>query len=719
MDIALPAGIVPAPQESPQPALPRLREDVALLPGPHAADGDKSWLIHDPVRNAFFRIGWQEFEILSRWDKAAPASITAAVNRETSLSINEEDIGNVAQFMIENELTVLAGPQDRDAWRRRIEFIRNKSLARRFQENLFLRIPLVDPDRFLTATAGVAGMFFTRGFWLTTLVAGFLALILVGRQWDSFIATFPYFFSFQGLMIYAVALSFAKVIHELGHAFAAKRHGLRVPSMGVAFLVFWPVLFTDTTDSWRLRSGGQRFIVAGAGMAAEIALAAWALLTWTLLPPGAVQSAVFALATATWILTLVVNLNPLIRFDGYFLLSDALGVKNLQPRAFALLRHNFRTWCLGVASTDPEPGLGGGLRRGMVIYAMGALAYRVILAIGIGAILYYMAFKLLGIIALGAVIVIMIFQPAIRELRTLFGKGQVLVRPVRLVIFIGLLAGGVGLIFYPWQGTISSPAILKAAAQSHVYSPYAARVAVVHVQRGDTVTKGAPIATLTAPEIEYRLRNASARAETFQLVIDRIRFREDIADQEAVIRQQLAKAVAEAAGYRSQLNALVLRAPFDGSVRWMSEVARPGNWIRPDSAIALVVDSTHNAMTAYIEESDLARIDSNARGKFYAYGDTAAPALVTVRSIAASATDALRDRALASIYGGPIPARAGENGIVVPEGGIYEARLRLDETQQATPREITGIVRIDARTESIARRLWRQVNTVLVRESGF
>lgn len=719
MDIALPAGTVSTPQESVQPAMPRLREDIALLPGPHAADGDKSWLIHDPVRNAFFRIGWQEFEILSRWGDAVPASIAAAVNQDTSLTVTEDDIGQIAQFMTENELTVLAGAEDRSAWLRRVDFVRNKSLARRVQENLFLRIPLVDPDRFLTATAGAAGIFFARGFWLTTFVAGLAALILVGRQWDSFIATFPYFFSFQGLLIYAVALSFAKVIHELGHAFAAKRHGLRVPSMGVAFLVFWPVLFTDTTDSWRLRYGSQRFVVAGAGMAAEIALAAWALLIWSLLPPGALQSAVFALATATWILTLIVNLNPLIRFDGYFLLSDALGVENLQPRAFALLRHSFRTWCLGVASNDPEPGLSDGLRRGMTVYAMGALAYRVILAIGIGAILYYMAFKLLGIIALAAVIAIMIIQPATKELRSVFSKGQTMLHPVRLIVFLAVVAGGVTLFFYPWQGTVSAPAILKAAAQSRIYSPYAARIATLHVQRGEIVTKGAPIATLTSPEIEYRLHNATARAETFQLVVDRIRFREDIADQETIVRQQLAKAAAEVAGFRSQLDALVLRAPFDGTVIWLAEISQPGNWVRPDGAIALVVDSTHNVMTAYLEENDLARIADDARGKFYAYGDTTAPVPVALQSIAAAATDSLRDRALASIYGGPIPARPGADNTIVPESGIYEARLSLEETTQVTSREITGIVRINARSESVARRIWRQVNTVLVRESGF
>lgn len=519
------------------------------------------------------------------------------------------------------------------------------------------------------------------------------------------------------------ALSFAKVIHELGHAYAAKRHGLRVPSMGIAFLVFWPVLFTDTTDSWRLRSGRQRFVVAGAGMAAEIALAAWALLLWPLLPPGAVQSAVFALATATWILTLIVNLNPLIRFDGYFLLSDALGVENLQPRAFALLRHGFRKWCLGVASTDPEPGLSDGLRRGMALYAVGALAYRVFLAVGIGVLLYYMAFKLLGIVALTAVIAIMIVQPFIKELRTLFGKGQTLVRPLRLIVFLGVVAGGVGLIFYPWQGTVSAPATLKAAAQSHVFSPYAAQVATVHVKRGDAVARGTPIATLSSPEIEYRLQNATARAETFELVIDRIRFREDIADQETIVRQQLAQTVAEAAGYRAQLDALVLRAPFDGTIIWLADDARPGNWIRPDGAVALVVDASRNVMTAYIEESDLARITIDARGKFYAYGDTAAPAPAVIRSIAPAATDSLRDRALASIHGGPIPVRAGPDNAIIPEGGIYEARFHIEKQTAASPqalsREVTGVMRIEARSESIARRLWRQINTVLVRESGF
>lgn len=123
------------------------------------------------------------------------------------------------------------------------------------------------------------------------------------------------------------------------------------------------------------------------------------------------------------------------------------------------------------------------------------------------------------------------------------------------------------------------------------------------------------------------------------------------------------------------------------------------------------------------DQTAAAAVTADARGKFYAYGDTAAPAPAVIQSIAAAATDSLRDRALASIHGGPIPVRAGPDNAVIPEGGIYEARFHIEKltpvTPQAISREVTGVMRIEARSESIARRLWRQINTVLVRESGF
>jgi putative peptide zinc metalloprotease protein len=400
-------------------------------------------------------------------------------------------------------------------------------------------------------------------------------------------------------------------------------------------------------------------------------------------------------------------------------LSDALAVENLQSRSFALLRHYFRTCCCGLADPDPEPALNNRLRRGMAVYAVGALIYRLILAIAIGVLLYYFAFKLLGILALVAVLIVMVIQPALKEARSTFNSGARLVQPGRLVILVMLLSVGVALAFYPWQNSVSAPSILKASAKSHIYAPYAAKLATVDVAAGDRVSEGDVIATLASPEIEYRLGAARARAESFRLVVERIGFRKDIADQEAIVRQQWAKAIAEAEGYKAQLDALVLQAPFDGTIAWMSENARPGGWVRPNSALSLVVDVQTTIITAYLEESYLARIDLNAAGKFYAFGDTGAALKSKVISIAPAAIRTIRDRGLASVYAGPIPARQTEDGSIIPEAGLYEVRLALTGNPSGTRRETMGVVRIDARRESIAKRIWRQVNTVLVREHGF
>ena len=142
------------------------------------------------------------------------------------------------------------------------------------------------------------------------------------RQWDEFINTAVQFFNPAGLFYFLIALVFTKILHELGHGVAAKYYGCRVPTMGVAFLVMFPVLYTDTTDSWRLSSYQKRIRIGAAGLLTELSIACIALFLWPFLPDGAMKNAVFMLAAVTWVTSLLVNLNPFMRFDGYYLLSD-------------------------------------------------------------------------------------------------------------------------------------------------------------------------------------------------------------------------------------------------------------------------------------------------------------------------------------------------------------------------------------------------------------
>ncbi len=151
-------------------------------------------------------------------------------------------------------------------------------------------------------------------------------------------------------------------------------------------------------------------------MAAELMLAAFALNLWLLLPPGQIQGAVFALAAVTWIATLAVNLNPFMRFDGYYLLSDALEVENLQDRSFDLARWQLRKTLFGLRESCPE-GLPDRLRNFLIFYAWGTWIYRLILFIGIAVLVYYMVFKALGIFLMAAEIIFFILLPIWREFR--------------------------------------------------------------------------------------------------------------------------------------------------------------------------------------------------------------------------------------------------------------------------------------------------------------
>ncbi len=328
--------------------LPRLREELDLLPGPTLPDGQPSWTLHDPVRNQFFRIDWPTLEILRRWDLDDPTLIAADVSGQTTMSVEAEDVLGVAQFLVQHQLVLASSPDASRKLAQQWTRMQGTALNWLLHHYLFFRIPLLRPDAWLTRWLPVARQFGSRTFAWVTVLAFVLGLTQVVRRWDVFSASLVDTFNLEGLLAYGVALVFVKLLHELGHAFTAKHYGCRVPTMGVAFLVMWPVAYTDTNETWRLTNRFQRLRVACAGIATELVIAVWATLAWALLPAGGLQSAAFVLATTSWVATLAINASPFMRFDGYFILMDALDMPNLHGRSFALARWKLREWLFGL-----------------------------------------------------------------------------------------------------------------------------------------------------------------------------------------------------------------------------------------------------------------------------------------------------------------------------------------------------------------------------------
>ncbi len=698
--------------------LPALRDDLRLFDGPATADGAPSWTLYDPVRNRYFRIGRDAFELLARWHLGEPEAVLAALRAETTCAAGPAAVEDLARFLRANSLARIDGPEMTAALVRQAAAARPSRARWLLHNYLFVRIPLVRPDRFLDATLPLVRPLFTRTCCAVLAALGLLGIVLALRQWDVFVHTFLYFFSWEGLLWYGLALSFSKILHELGHAYAARRCGCRVPTMGVAFLVLWPVLYTDVSDAWRLASRRQRLLIGAAGMMVELGLAAVATLLWSFLPDGPLRSVAFLVATVTWVLTLTVNLSPFMRFDGYYLLSDAIGVQNLQDRSFALARWRLRRTVFGYDEPPPEP-FPPWLRPGLVLFAYAAWIYRLVLFIGIALLVYHVFFKLLGIFLFVVEILWFIARPLANELREWWRRRH-LIRPTpNLVATLAVLGAAVWFVATPWNTTVALPAVFRAADYAVLYPPVPARLVAVEAAEGQAVARGQRLFALSAPEVEFRIALAEREAAILQLRILRQAADPEELGRLQAVQQELAARLAALAGLAEQRRALELRAPLDGVVVDLNEIARPGLWVEPRLPLARVVDTRTGVVHGYVEGADRGRIAPGARAWFHPE-DPLRPAIpVTVVRIADYNTRTLEAPELASTHGGAIAVRADAGGNLLPQKAVYRVILHPDAESAAPDQVIRGSVRVEGEALSHAERAWRAAAAVLIRESGF
>jgi putative peptide zinc metalloprotease protein len=710
------AGSGGGPNKSP---LRRLREDLDLYPGPAESSGESTWILHDPVRNRFFGLGWAEFELLRRWFLKDPGGIASRVAAETTLDIEHKDVKELENFLDHNELLCVDSAEQ-------IAQLVGKSLARKsrlspglLHRYLFFRIPLVNPDRFLSSTLPFVKPAFSRGFRLLLAFAVALGLYLVMRQWSAFTETLTYLFSTEGLIYFAVALIFAKCLHEFGHAYACKYYGLKVPTMGVAFLVMWPFLYTDTTESWKLVSRRKRLVIGAAGMYAELCLAAFATLLWSFLDEGPVKSAMFFLATTSWMITLLVNTNPFMRWDGYYLLADFLGIQNLQDRAFALGRWRLRELLFGLGEQPPEY-FAPRRRHLLTVYAFATWLYRFVLFLGIALLVYHFFFKLAGIALMLAEVGWFVGMPIYRELKEWYDRRHTMRWNKHTLTTFAIVIGLLSLLVTPWQRHVTAPALLAPDLHKTLYPPAPGRVIESNMEPGQIVKEGDLLMALTAPELDYELKRTHIQIGIHRANLDRLGTQE-ILDARQVVQKKLQEAISAYRGYRQQIDQLQISSPFDGEVIWVEDALNPGRWVSHDTALATLVDKGSIEVHAYVTEDQLARIDQEGPATFYPEDPGVEGVLLRIKEVDTASTASFDDSPLASTYGGDIAVREGPKGELIPQTAVYRVTLGMDDAElgRMSFRIVRGTVHLPGGRQSIISQIWTKVISVLIRESGF
>jgi putative peptide zinc metalloprotease protein len=483
-------------------------------------------------------------------------------------------------------------------------------------------------------------------------------------------------------------------------------------------MVLWPVLYTDTTDAWKLVSKRQRLAISGAGIGAELIIAAYATFAWTFLPDGALQSAAFLVATTTWVISILVNLNPFMRFDGYFLFSDLLEVENLQERAFALARWRLRECLVGFGDPPPES-WPRGKRTILLLYAYLTWAYRAMLFIGIALLIYHFLFKLAGLLVFSLEIVLLIGLPVFREVKQYVqraGDLSVNRQIVTSVAVIAVLAAGVAT---PWATPVTVPSLLRPSTHTVVYAPLTALIETIAVAQGGRVTVGAPLATLRSQDLDNAIEIARAQVAVLERRLAFEGFDSAQRQNRLVVASKLRATRAGLTGLLQQRTDLSIAAPIGGTIVEIPEDTRSGGWIAEGEPLMLIAESTQAVIEAYIPEGTVKRIEIGATATFYPENLDDPPLTGIVESIDPAAVTVLDSAYLASKFGGGISVVDTDTGKLVPQASHYRARISIAGTGMSLARITRGSAVIAAENTSLAEKAWKSVLGVIIRESGF
>ena len=691
-------------------SFPPLREDLRLHEAAPEKDGSPTWSIQDPVTNRFFRIGWLEFECLLRWPND-PAYIADDIAGSTPLAADKHQVEDFARFL---ECHHLLRPTPEAINRLAAEARQPGWMHWRWwlHHYLFIRIPLIRPDRWLATVMPVTRPLFSPSALALIVLASLLGIILVARQWDSFTHSVLESLTPAGITGFLLALAISKTFHELGHALVATRFGVRVSHMGVALVVLWPMLYTDTSESWKLRSSRQRLAVSAAGITVEMALAGLSTLAWALTDDGPLRQAMLYLATTGWTLSLALNASPFMRFDGYFILSDVLDFPNLHERSGVLARTWLRRVLLGWTDPGPEQ-LPTRLRHALIAFALATWAYRLVVFLGIAVAVYLFFFKALGIFLFGVELVWFILRPIWQEFSVWHSRqGEIKRSRLRLIKLIGL--GGLLLACFPGSFDIRAPAIAHPERQQTVFAPFPSRI--VKLTPATEVTAGTTLAQFDAPDLQARDLRTSAGIHALNQRLSGLAAEDSGIDQRQANRERLREQLAEAQATKEEGERLQVTAEFNGAWLDVDPTLRPGTWVGTRNQIGILIDPNRWIVDAYVEQRQVGRISIGAKASFRQERHWSSIG-ATVIDIDSTRSSKLSHPMLDARHGGSIATQSGERQST-PVEALYRVRLAL-EVPLLDHHETRGRISIEATRQSLLWETAKRTAALVIRESGF
>jgi putative peptide zinc metalloprotease protein len=632
----------------------------------------------------------------------------------------------VAHFIAQNQLAEV-GPRSAKVFAEMLQR-RRGSIGKWLLHNyLFFRIPLIKPDKWLADWSSKVQFFYSRLFFQLTLAAAALGLMSIYREWDHYSNSMVEMFSLQGMAAYGVTLMGVKILHEFGHGFTAKRYGCRVPTMGLAFLVMWPVAYTDTNEVWKLTDRRQRLNVAAAGIATELIIAAWATLAWMWLPEGGLKTAAFLLSSTTWVSTIAINASPFMRFDGYFLVSDYLMIPNLHGRSFALARWDLRERLFNAQHPVPEQ-FSPAKHKAMILFAWATWIYRLVLFLGIAALVYHFFIKALGILLFLVEIIWFVSLPIWMEVKVWKEFWPEVKDNARTKRSITLASIVLALFIIPIPTRITGSGLLYPEVEQVIYAPQHAQVSALPNLDQAKVKEGSLVIGMSSPDITSRTEQAEAKSERLAWQSASAGFDLEQKKDWGLLNEQLQGAEAEQSAVTADAARYLPKATTAGTLRDLDPDIKPGMWLAQRELVGRVISPTTYQVVSYVDDEDVQRISVGDRGLFIADGMAGPNRYLEVTNIDKDASRVLKEGELAGLFGGSVQVRE-KNGTLFAERAVYRVVLKAEvgtgsgtegiQDSSLQQHRWRGHMTIAGNWEPLGLRFLKHALTVFWREAGF
>ncbi len=688
---------------------------------------ERMWVVKDPLSRTFSYFSEQERDILVLADGSrSVAEIASECNARFApqyLSVESlvrflADARGKGLLLVDRCGTEVGIPESdvRRAW---------------WKNPLAIRVPGLNPDQILDSMSHHFAPFFSP---FAFLIASLLMVVAVcgvvvnfGELTEDLAVATQRMQSGTGLIMLFGVLSITKIVHEFAHAIACKRFGGECREIGLMFLVGVPCLYCDVSDAWMLPRRWQRIFISAAGVLAELTLAAIAALIWFFTVDSPVRDVCATVVVVCSVTTVLFNGNPLLRYDGYYILSDAIGIPNLSAESNGILRE----WVRRFLWASPTTKTFDFTARNFLVAVYGILSglYRIAILSLIMLMIYrfaegYEMADAVGVLILAAFA--WLFLKMIRSVLTppaSRGREQVF-QARRPVLVVTAIVGSVAVLgLVPMPRTTTAFMTIQPGDAESVFVTNGGRL-VGSVVNGADVKAGQVVATLVNDSVELELLQARGHFEQLEVKLDGLKKRR-LTSREAglqipVIERSLSEAKKEQQLREVLAGQLVLNAPHDGRVfavgkraksatrereqgYWFGTPLDPANlgaWLEEGTKVCVIGDPVTREAVLFVSQQDIELIRKGQRVHLLLDDHAQGEVRGAVSELAASPSREIPDELRRS-------GRIEVPGLDLESTPFYEVRVVLEPTASPLPVRLTGRARVAVQSASIFHRIKR------------